>query len=273
MQMPRFLGRDGRRDPWIVALYIALIGFAESCVSFLSPIVGTAAYGVLLIAALTHAILRQVPAEPNGTITRRLAVPDALTALSFLPVVRLVSLTAPVGAASDAGRSLLVAVIVLTAIAWAVWGLRLPGTSMQPRVPILEFGIASLAVPLGIGAYFATRPAPLADRDGWTQLVVAALAVVLVAFVEEIVFRGFVQTSFMPLYGTLAAPVLATAVYAIFYLGVRPAGLIAYAAILGLLFGSIVRRSQSLAAPIVAHSLANVTLFVLLPHFASSPSS
>jgi membrane protease YdiL (CAAX protease family) len=265
--------RDGRRDRWIVALYIGLIMFAESCVSFVSPVVGAAMYAVTLMAMLTHVVVREEPANVARPATRRLAVADALTALSFLPVLRLVSMTAPVGAGSTAGRYLLVAAIVLTAIAWAAWGVRLPGACLQPRVPILEFGVAWLAVPLGVGAYFATRPGPVAEGESWTKLATAALAVVLVAVVEEIIFRGFVQASFVRVYGAVAAPVFAAVLYVIFYLGVRPGGMIAYAAILGLLLGWVVQRSHSLVAPIVAHAMANVALFVLLPHLASSPST
>jgi membrane protease YdiL (CAAX protease family) len=298
VRAPRLFGRDGGRDRWLVTLiasaeacaafvrspqpasraasrdqrivgvYVALIASAEACVAFVSPVAGAATYAVVLTLLLTDAVLRQAPDNEPRTPAPRVPLVDALLALSFLPVLRLVSMSAPVGAGSDVGRLLLVAAIILTAIAWAVWGVRLPRVSPQPRVPSVESGVAWLVVPIAVGAYFAMRPAPLAEGDAWGDLAAAALAVTLAAVVEEVIFRGFIQTSFTRVYGAAAAPVFATAVYVIFYLSVRPGGMIAYAALLGLVLGRVVQRSHSLADAIVIHSVANVTLFVLLPRLA-----
>jgi membrane protease YdiL (CAAX protease family) len=265
--------RDGDRDRWIVASYFALIASAEACVAFVSPVVGAAIYAVLLTVMLTHAVLRQAPDNEAGTAARRFPVVDALLALSFLPVLRLVSMSAPVGAASEAGRYVLVAAIILIAIAWAAWGVRLPGACLRPRILLIEFGVAWLAVPVAVGAYFATRPAPVAGGDSWRELAAAAVAVVLVAVVEEVIFRGFVQATFARVFGAVAAPFLATTVYVISYLDVRPGGMIVYAAVLGLLLGWVVQRSRSLAGVIVTHSVANIALFVILPHLAASTTT
>ena len=278
MPAPPPFDRDGGRDRSIVAAYVALIASAEACVAFVSPVVGAAAYAVLLTVMLTDAVLRQVPVDEARPTAPRVPLVDALLALSFLPVLRLVTMSAPVGAGTEAGRYLLVGAIILTAIAWAAWGVRLPGACLRPRVPtdrasdFVEFGVAWLAVPVAVGAYFATRPSQL-QGDGARELATAALAVILIAIVEEVIFRGFVQTSLVGVYGASAGPVLATAVYVIFYLGVRPVEMVAYAAILGIMLGWVVQRSGSLSAPIVAHSLANVVLFVLLPQLVSSPTT
>jgi membrane protease YdiL (CAAX protease family) len=274
-----WVGRGGRHAALIVALYIGLIAFAEFCVIFVSPIVGAAAYAVTLVAMLTHVVVTQVPGSASGTSGRRLGVADALAALSFLPVLRLVSMSASVGADSTAGRYLLVAAIVLTAIPWAIWGVRLPGACLRPRAPtdrekdFVEFGVALLAVPVAVAVYFATRPALVAEGDGGRKVATAAIAVILLAIVEETIFRGFIQAGFVRVYGSLSGPLFAAMVYVILYIGVRPPEMIAYAAFLGLLLGWLVHRSGSLAAPILGHSLANLALFVVLPYLASSPTA
>lgn len=261
---------SGYRDVPVVGSYVVAIAATEACVAFVSAFAGTLAYSLLLIAMLTHSVLRLAP-EENRAESRKLDSTHAILALAFLPVLRLVSMTAPVGGGTQAAQYLLVGGILLATIAWAAWGVRLPGASLRPRFPGLEFGVVWLGVPLVLAAHFAIRPATVAQGDRWTQLGTAAFAVGLAGAVEELIFRGFIQSAFARLYGPVAAPLCATGLYLISYLGVRPVLMIAFAGVLGLLFSWLVQRTQSLLGAIVSHSLVNVGLFVVLPHAASSP--
>jgi membrane protease YdiL (CAAX protease family) len=268
----RLFRRDdyARRHVPIVGVYIALIAMAEGCIAFVSPLVGTIAYSLLLIVMLTHSVIRLAPEENRRAETRGLDSIHAVLALAFLPVLRLVSMSAPVGGGSETAQYLIVGGILLAAIVWAAWGVRLPGASFRPRFPALEFGVVSLGVPLVFCAYFAIRPASVGEGTRWTQLGAAALAVSLAAIVEELIFRGFIQSAFARLYGPVAAPLYGTAVYVISYLGVRPVSMIVFAGVLGLVFSRLVQRTQSVLGVTLSHSFVNVELFVLMPHAASS---
>lgn len=258
------------REAYAVGAYVGFIAAGESCIAFVSPLVGCIVYSLLLIAMLTHSVARLAPETIRGTDSYTLDSTNAILALAFLPVLRIVSMTAPVGGGSTATQYLLVSGTLLTTIAWAVWVVRLPGATLRPQYPALEVGVVGLGVPLMFAAYFAIRPASFAEGSRWTQLGAAALAAGLVALVEELIFRGFIQSAFARLYGPTAAPLCATALYLISYLGVRPLIMIVYAGVLGLLFGWVVQRTRSLLGVIVSHALLNVGLFVLLPHAMSS---
>jgi membrane protease YdiL (CAAX protease family) len=254
----------------VVAAYIALIAVAEASVAFGNPLIGAIVYSILLVVMLTHCAVR-LAAERGPGEEQRKPKPDpahAVAALAFLPVIRLVSMSVPVGGSSEASQSLVVGASLLAAIVWAAWGVRLPASRLRPRFPASDLLVVCLAPPLAYDAYVVLRPASLAEGAQWTQLGTAALAVALAAVVEELVFRGFIQTAFFRLYGS-SAPLWATAVYVISYLGVRPMGMIALAALLGLLFGWLVQRSGSLLGVTVSHALVNIGLFVLLPHALS----
>jgi membrane protease YdiL (CAAX protease family) len=278
MGRSRVLGRGHGvdRDVRVIVAYIALIAVAEVCIAFVSPLAGTVVYALLVLAMLTHSTARLAPQRSGSwrrdvaaVESRRLDLTNAITALALLPILRLVSLTAPVGAGTQAGQYLLVGGVLLTAIAWAAWSLPLPTASLRPRFPALQVGVVWLGVPLVLAAYFAIRPDSVADGTSWTHLAAAALAVCLVAVVEELIFRGFIQTAFARLYGPIAAPLCATAVYLILYLGARPWSMVIYAAVIGLLFGWLVQRTQSLVGVTVSHSVVNVGFFVFLPLAAS----
>lgn len=252
----------------VVAAYIALLAVAEASVAFGNPLIGAIVYSILLVVMLTHCAVRLAS---EGSPVEEQGKPDpahAVAALAFLPVIRLVSMSAPIGGSSEASQSLVVGASLLAAIVWARWGVRLPASRLRPRFLAIDLLVVCLAPPLAYDAYFVLRPASLAEGARWTQLGTAALAVALAAVVEELVFRGFIQTAFFRLCGS-SAPLWATAVYVISYLGVRPMRVIALAAVLGLLFGWVVQRSGSLLGVTVSHALLNIGLFVLLPHALS----
>jgi uncharacterized protein len=253
-----------------VGFYIALIAMTEACIAFVSPLLGAVVYSLLLVVMLTHAVTQLADDERRDAEGRTVDRVHAILGLAFLPLIRLISMSAPVGGGSETIRFLIVGGATLAAIAWAARVVRLPGLALRPRQSALEFGSVWLGVPLVFGAYFAIRPASVAEGDGWLQLGAAAFAVGLAGVMEELIFRGFIQSAFARLYGPSAAPFYGTAVYVISYLGVRPLGMIVFAGVLGLLFGWVVQRTQSLLGVSVSHSLINIGLFVLLPHAVSS---
>jgi membrane protease YdiL (CAAX protease family) len=258
------------REAYALGAYIGFIAVAEGCIAFVSPFGGTIVYSLLLVVMLTHSVGRFAPEDARGVDSYKLDSTTAIHALAFLPVLRLVSVTAPVGGGSAAGRYLLVSGILLAAIGWGVWVVRLPIPSLRPQDAALEIRVVGLAVPLMFAAYFVIRPDSFAAGSRWTQLGAAALAAGLAAIVEELIFRGIIQSAFARLYGGAAAPVCATALYVVSYLGARPLIMIVYAGVLGLLFGWIVQRTRSLLGVVVSHALLNVGLFVLLPQALSS---
>jgi membrane protease YdiL (CAAX protease family) len=261
-QLLRGIERDGA-EAYMIGVYGGLIAVAEVCFSFLDPVAGTIIYAVTLLVMLTDAVTRGPRSGVDDGV--QLDATRAVVALAFLPVVRLVSIMAPLGAGSTAGKQLLVAALLLVAVGWGAWGLALPLPSLRPTFGALEIGVVASAVPLLLVAHYVIAPGSLADSTRWTQLALAGIAACAAAVVEELIFRGFIQRAFSRLYGSGLAPLLATSVYLIAYVGVRPALLIPYAVILGVLFGWIVERSNSLFGVTLSHSVVNVGLFVVLP--------
>lgn len=262
-QFLRGLQRDSVAG-YAIPLYGGLIAVAELCFSFLDSVAGAALYAVILLVMLTDTAARGIRTG-LGNGAAQVDETRAIVALAFLPVVRLVSITAPAAAASPAGQHLIVALLLLASVGWGVWGVGLPLASLRPRSEVRQVAVVALAAPLMLIAHYVVRPASLSDGTRWTQLAVAAVAVCAAAVVEELIFRGFIQQAFAGLYGSAVAPLLATAVYAIAYIGVRPSLLIPYAVVIGLLFGWIVERSHSLFGVTVSHSLVNIGVLVVLP--------
>lgn len=252
----------------LIAAYVVLITAAEACVVFLSAVAGAVCYSILLVAMLTHCAVGLAPSDDRPSTGERFDPVHAVAALAFVPILRLVSLSASVGGGTETSRYLIVGGALLAGVAWGAWGVRLPGLRLRPRYPAIESAVALLGFPLAFGAYRFVRPESVAAGTHWFQLAAAALAVGLAAVVEELIFRGFIQTAFARWHGPRLAPLLSAGVYIVAYLGVRPVQMIALSGILGLLFGWIVERSRSLLGVTVSHVIVNVGLFVLLPYAA-----
>jgi membrane protease YdiL (CAAX protease family) len=236
-------------------------------VGFGYVLVGTIIESLLLVAMLTQGAVIASTAGDAEADARATALAETVTALALIPLMRLVSVSVPFGGRSEVSQSLVVAAVMLPAIAWALWIARLRTAKFVPRDAV-DVLIVALAFPLGSAAYFLLRPESLVEGNGWADLGLAAVAVSVAAIVEELIFRGFVQTAFVRLYGSSAA-LWSTAAYVISYLAVRPGRFIVLAAALGLLFGWVVHRTGCVASVAASHALLNVALVVLVPSSAT----
>ena len=244
--------------------YIAAIAAAEAYLTFFSVLGGAIAYAILLVVMVNHAAFRLAVTEKSF---RRDATSDpmhAVLALTFVPLIRLVSMSVPLDGTRDPYQYLIVGGPLLAGIAWAAWGVGLPGAGFGLHSLPLQLAVAILGVPLAFAAYFVVVPNAAGGATSSRELAVSALSVTVAAVVDEVVFRGFIQEACASLYGA-SAPLWSTLVYAISYLGVRPLELVFVAVFLGLLFGWTVARTHSLLGVTISHVLVNVGLLVLLP--------
>ena len=239
---------------------------AEGYIAFVDVLGGAVMYAVLLIVMLNHYVFARPADARDRRLDGRAPDPlDAVLALAFMPVLRLISIAVPVAGLPEAYQYALVAAPLVAGIAWAAWVVRLPGARFGFRPLALQLLLAFAGVPLGLTAYLLLRPESLAEGDSGRALVVGALAVSVVAALEEIIFRGFIQEACASVYGHSQAPLWSTAVYGVSYLGVQRLEVVGLALLLGLLFGWGVQRTRSLFGVTIGHCFVNVGFLVLWP--------
>lgn len=120
------------------------------------------------------------------------------------------------------------------------WVLEALGRSDGPQAVALELGLLdSIWFPLG-----------------------AVFAILVIPFFEELAFRGFLQPLFVQNFGDKGGVVLTSAGFALLH------GEVAFLPIFGLslVLGSVMLRTQRLAAPILVHSLNNALMVLVLRH-------
>jgi membrane protease YdiL (CAAX protease family) len=250
-------------DRWTGLIYPAGVALAELLVGASRIEAGLAIHLVMLFVLPLHA-------QVGGERQRGL-----LTALMLVPLIRVVSLTTPFG---DLPPSLWLAASglpVLVAGLVAIRALRLPGAAFGLRVgnPVLQLGIALLGLPLGVAANATLEPALGGIGGGWpVGPAPAALMLVVAGCLEELVFRGVLLAVSRRALGVWAAP-YGAALFAATYIPYQSAPYLVLVLVTGLVFGWLVIRSGSIVGVSLAHGLANLTLFVLLPLLSAAPPS
>lgn len=240
----------------IVAAYTVVILFAELIGGYRNPLLALVAHAMLLLLMVSHAVLHR--AQPARRV---------LLVLALLPLLRLLSFTAITSLVPTIYLYILVALPLTLAIflvarvhslSWATLGLR-----KVPWKP--EAAIALSGIPLSIGGYWLLQPTPLLTRFALPPFIVAAIILtVFAAAVEELLFRGLLQQSTQPMFGSYAIA-YSGLIYAISYISWQSAEYVGFALFLGLGFGWCVKRTGALWGVIIAHSLINIGMLLIWP--------
>jgi hypothetical protein len=236
--------------------YLCLLGLAEYLVAINAPQLGLPLHGLILTALLWHSSLVNQPDQR-----------EFLLALSLAPLIRLISLLMPLKLFPMIYWYLITAVpLFFTSFLIA----RIAGISRIKAGLVLSPFPVQLLVSLsgfilGYVEYVILRPAPLVPALRWELIWFPGLILlVFTGFLEELIFRGLMQSSALPHLGRYAIPYVA-AVFAMLHLGYRSVLDFLFVFGVALFFGYIVKRSGSILGVSVAHGLINIMLFLIFP--------
>ncbi|HMA36025.1 MAG TPA: type II CAAX endopeptidase family protein [Chloroflexia bacterium] len=257
----RFPARPARL-PLMFGAYLVLISAAEGVTALVDPLIGVGFHALLLIGLLVHG------AFGRTTVERQLAL-----GLSLAPLIRLLSLMVPLITFPQQ----LWYPLVSGPLLWAAW-LVARHAGLAPRALGLRAGrwrlqLLVMAGGLGLGAseYAILHAVPrISLADPWA---VGELAVSLLLFTgvsEELIFRGVIQAVAGPALGRGSLLYVAL-LFGVLHTGYHSLLDVVFVTGVGLLFSYIVRWGGSLLGVALAHGLANVTLFLIMPYLAGAP--
>lgn len=207
------------------------------------------AYAVLVFVLLNAAaiVLRRSPeAQVAGW---------ALQALALVALSRVVGFGLPLRDGSRMAGTLVVAVLIGLAAAWAAPKLCVPlGALLRVRSWPGQVATAAAGLALGFAAYLLGAPALWAPGAARGRIVVALVAVSVASLTEELLFRGVVQSTLQRAAGRVGL-LAASAVYTATYLGFGSVALVMAVALAGLIFSYMVARTGSLTGAVAGHAL------------------
>jgi membrane protease YdiL (CAAX protease family) len=251
LELPAFL--------WKVALgYLLALVVAESLTTFIAPMAGVIIYGFILIALSLQASL--------GFRKRGYRF---LVTLAIVPLIRILGMTLPLAQFERIywypliGIPLFMAVFIgtrVTKLNCSAIGLHLT----KQDVPVqLLIGLTGIGI--GFIEYLILRPSPYISDLSWNQLWLPALILLIfTGLLDEIIFRGLLQTSATREFGRLGI-LYAALVFVVLQLGYNSAMNILFVFAVAILFGVLTFKTGSLIGVSLSHGLANITLYLVFP--------
>lgn len=241
----------------MMLLFLFAVGWAERAVYFVNPL-----RGLLLHAYVLVGLILIVSAYWDRSQYRY------LLALSIVPLMRMVGLAVPLPYFPAAGWIILVSLILCVAVLMyaqrlgltsADLGIRLNGWPVQ-----LLVGLSGVLI--GAGQYFLVGSSITSDPTRqFPNITVGVVLLLGYGFVEELIFRGLLQQITEKILGDHVAWVYIAAVYAVMTLGSYSVGYMGVAFGVSVLFSWVVWRTRSILGVSLAHGLASITLFLILP--------
>lgn len=233
--------------------FIAIVS-AEVAVIAYAPI-GIGVHLLLLFALAIHASFGDVKHRP------------LLVAMMLVPLIRIISLSLPLARVPILYWYVLTSIPLFIAAGVTARTLRLTRQDIGLRAANVfgQVSIGFVGLPLGVIEYAILRPSSLVVSGTPLEYVtVAAVLVICTGFLEELIFRGILQTTAARTIGRWSV-LYVSAIFAALHLGYLSGIDVAFVFGVGLLFGYLVRRTGSVLGVSLAHGLTNLALFAIVP--------
>jgi membrane protease YdiL (CAAX protease family) len=244
--------------PVAILVAIAAAEIATAAVDARSGLVAHAGLLVLLVSL--------------GARAKSLATRELYWALTLAPVVRIGSLSLPLGHLSLMWWYPLIGVPLLTAAFVTAHKLGYTHRHLGLTLNLEQLPSQLVLVPvgflLGIAEYLIFRPAPLAEAFTFADIWLPALILlVFTGFEEELIFRGLMQRAALRSLGRWGL-VYVNAVFGVLHIGYLSVLDVMFVFLVGMLFSVFVLRTKTLFGVTIAHGAVNISLFLILPYVA-----
>jgi uncharacterized protein len=260
-----FASRPGVGSAPLFVGYLVLLTLAELAVTYVNPVLVFPLHGGLIALIGLHLAVVQswpIPAE------QRTRLSAMLVALLTAPLIRIISLTLPMGAVDAPFRYVVAGIPMLIGgvLAGRAAGFDRADLGLVWRGAVLQVAVVGISVAIGVAEFLILRPGPLSPLPWSASGVLPALGVgVFTGFPEELIFRGVMQSAARPLLGRWNW-VYVAGVFAVLHVGYGSLPDVLFVFAVGLLYGWVVERTRSIIGVSIGHGLANVVLLCVAPN-------
>ena len=266
LPIPGFPRRLSEESLTTATAIVTLIAFAvaELVTVYTNPLTGITLHAITLSALLIGA---GMGGQSDGAGERPLS--RLLHALALVPIIRIVSLTMPLGRFDESYWFMAAGLPVFAAALIIMAGLGLRprdvGLHIVRRAMHLHPMVILLGLVLGFAEYHILRPEPLIDELTLREFVVPALILMFATgFLEEFIFRGVLQRTATAALKSL--PILyVSLIFAILHFGYRSGTDFLFVFVIALLYGWVARKTGAIIGVSVSHGVTNITLFLVVP--------
>jgi hypothetical protein len=248
----------------IKALFAAMIALAAAEELLLNSVFALYGFALSFFGLVSTPVLAVVLDKSDSSLRR------ALEAVALVFATRVV-----LSPFSVSGLDLPVFVptiytLILLALVLYMTYRKIPAGEVRIRLNRLKSLPSQVCVSLGVGVaiglveYFVLRPQPVMTNASVVQMLLYIVLVlcVMVGVAEEVLFRGLLQSPLEKVMPSWQAIGVASVLFGLMHVGwMNPLEvLFAYGA--GVVFGYMAVATDSLMAPIIAHGVGNLSLYM-----------
>jgi membrane protease YdiL (CAAX protease family) len=250
---------------WFAAATIAALCLAEVITTYGGPDYGMLLYIGILLAFLVLSGFAGDARERAFFLT-----------LAIAPLTCIVGLGMPVATLPHPFWFLVLSIPLFAAAFVVARDLRLTRDALYlcwpaPRKLPLELAVVASGVGLGALQWRIHRPVPLVHGHALAAIIGTALVLlVCTGFLDELLFRGFIQPAAGTLLGPIGGVLFAALVYSVLSLSSGSLPEAVFWLDVSLYFGFVVRYTHSLFGVALAHGTINTMVFVVIPLMPSS---
>lgn len=245
-----------KRPFWPVWFYFAGLVLAEWLAAGSSRGPGMLVHTLIVLAALIHA------AYLSGPAARMLSV------LALAPMVRVLDLMMPQTFVDPVWRFPLVNLPLIVAVFMTIRTLNLRRQELGIQVGFLpvQVLIAISGPVVGIIEHRIIQPQAMAGSLEWSEVLLPVLMLMtFTGFSEELLFRGLLQNTAIAVLGPLGGITYVALIFGAFHFGWQSGADVLFVAVVGWAWGWLAWRTRSLLGVSIAHGLANIWLFLIMP--------
>jgi membrane protease YdiL (CAAX protease family) len=255
--MIRFLQTSlARRPAAIFWAFLATVTLAEALTALIDPRFGLALHALLLVGLLG---LSAVSPSDNA---RKLTL-----ALTLAPLIRLLSLALPLTRLPQMSWYAAVAIPLFLAT-WIITRenkVSRKALGLVPGPVAIELMLMMFGIGLGTIEYLILQPAAVTSTMTAQTFLISALSLfIFTGFLEELIFRGLLQSLSIPVLGRWAL-IYVSLLFGVLHIGHLSLIDVVFVSLVGLLFAYFVRWGKSILGVTLAHGLTNTTLFLIAP--------
>lgn len=245
----------------LFGVYFITITIAELLVIFVKPLAGLICHSVILFLLLIQPIFMQNAKQR-----------DLLTAMSLIPLIRIMSLAMPLVNLPQIlwfpliyFPLLIACIITMKTIAIKPSEVGIVSSGLYWQIP----GGLVLGVVLGIVESLILQPEPMVRsltlNDTWLMVLIIFLTT---GMVEELIFRGILQ-KLAENVRAIGGILYVSAIFAVLHVGFYSLIDVIFVFLVAIIFAAIVKRTGSLVGVTLAHGMTNTVLFVIGPFILS----
>lgn len=243
-------------------IYLLVIAGAEVVTVFYAPLWGMLCHIAILIVIIVRSAL------VNPHLHERLILP-----LALVPLLRVINLgMSLIGIPSIVSHHLsytpllLSAVVVVSILRYNANDIGLDIRRNSKRLGI-QLLVGATGIVLGLAGYIILRPEPIvADFARYDVWLPALILLLNTGFTAEFIFRGLIQRGTLWAFGRWGI-VYVSLLFAALYIGFLSVLWVAFAFVISLYFGWIVKVTKSILGVALAHGVCNIVLYLIFPFF------